>query len=304
MRGTSRTSIGSALALVSSIVFALNVSCVPLIYDGGGNIHAINLVRPLAFLLFVTAWIGVSRGSLLLPSMQLAGAVALGGMLCLEFYALHAAVKFIPVGLAVLVLYTYPLVVAVLTGLLGRGRLSWRLLLVLAATFAGLVLALSAPVEALDWRGVGLALGASLGMCGIVLLGEATMEGHDSTAVMFYAMASASAIMVGLVASGVPVEFPHTPGGIAAMSVATTSYVVATSLLFVTVTMIGPLRFAVIDNTAPVWATLLAMVLLGESPSLLQGLGMAVVVAGVIAVQFLQVPRAGPAQVEADPAWL
>ena len=50
--------------------------------------------------------------------------------------------------------------------------------------------------------------------------------------------------------------------GLAALGVSTASYVVATSLLFVSIGMVGPVRFAVIDNTAPVWAALLRMALL------------------------------------------
>jgi drug/metabolite transporter (DMT)-like permease len=306
MQVTSRTSVGSLLALVSSVVFALNVSCVPLIYDGGGNIHAINLVRPLAFLAFVGLWIMVGRGTLRLPSTQMAGAVLIGGLLCILFYALNAAVAFIPVGLAVLVMYIYPMLVAFASALLGRGRLSWPVLAVLVVIFAGLALALSAPVAALEWRGVALAVGASFTMCVMILLGEATMDGHDSKTVMFYAMISASVIMLALLASGVPFVFPSTSEGVTAMVAATSAYVIATSLLFVTVTMIGPLHFAVIDNTAPVWATLIGIFLVGENAGLIQWIGMIMVVAGVTAVQFLQAPahrQASPEIVRRDPAW-
>jgi drug/metabolite transporter (DMT)-like permease len=285
-----RTQLGSGLALGSAAVFAFNVACVPIVYGDGGNIHAINLVRPLLFLGCIVVWLLARRTSFRLPSTQMAGAVLLGGVMCIEFYAVHAAVAYIPVGLAILVMYTYPLIVAVLDGLLERGRVSWRLLLVLVVAFFGLVLALSGPVETLDWRGIGLGLIAALGMCCLVMISERTMQSHDSGVVMFYIMTSASAVMAALVLADVPLSWPATEYGMLMLAVATVAYVTATSLLFVTVDMIGPVRFALIDNTAPVWATLFGFVMLGEQLILIQWIGMALVIGAVVGLQFLQPP--------------
>lgn len=291
MRAATQLHIGSGLALVSAITFALNVACIPLVYQAGGNIHAINFIRPVFFLICVGLLLLVRRASFRLPSVQLSGAVILGGIVCFEFYVVFSAVKYIPVGLVVLIMYTYPLIVAVTNGLVERGRIPIRLLLVLLVTFAGLVLALSAPVDALDWRGIVLALFASLGMCAIVTISERSMQGADNAVVMFYAMLSATAVMLAMFLSGIPMVWPGTMTGLAALSVATACYVIATSLLFVSISMIGPVRFAAIDNTVPVWATLLGFTLLGETLVPTQWLGMLLVIGGVIAVQFLHEPR-------------
>ncbi len=294
MNSTSRTHLGSGLALFSAMVFALNVTTVPLIYAGGGNIHAVNFVRPFVFLACLLIWLPLRGVSLRLPSLQQSGAVALGGFLCIEFYAMHSAVKYIPVGLAILIMYTYPIIVALLSGVLGRGRISMRFVFVLCFVFIGLALALSTPVGVPDWRGIGPAVLAALGMCGIVMISERTTKGQDDGVVMFYVTLTASAVMLTVYLSGIPVIWPHTTTGLTALFVSSACYVVATSLLFVSISMIGPVRFAVIDNTAPVWATLLALVLLGEQLALTQWIGMLLVIGGVIAVQFVQAPAARP----------
>ena len=41
---------GSLVALVSAALFALNVALSRMVYDHGGNIHALNLTRSLIFL--------------------------------------------------------------------------------------------------------------------------------------------------------------------------------------------------------------------------------------------------------------
>ena len=42
---------GIIAALISAMTFALNVTLVPIAYDSGANIHAVNFVRPVAFFL-------------------------------------------------------------------------------------------------------------------------------------------------------------------------------------------------------------------------------------------------------------
>lgn len=296
MRAAAQRHIGSGLALVSAIAFALNVACIPLVYQAGGNIHAINFIRPVFFLVCVGLVLLARRASFRLPSMQLSGAVILGGLLCFEFYVVFSAVKYIPVGLTVLIMYTYPLIVAVLNGLVKHGRVPIRLVLVLLVSFFGLVLALSAPVDAVDWRGVVLALCAALGMCAIVTISERSMQGYDNAVIMFYTMISASTVMLAMYLAGIPMVWPGTVTGWAALSAATTCYVIATFMLFVSISMIGPVRFAAIDNTVPVWATLLGFILLGEQLVPTQWLGMLLVVGGVIAVQFLHEPQSDRAR--------
>ena len=72
----------------------------------------------------------------------------------------------------------------------------------------------------------------------------------------------------------------------------TSAYVVATFFLFISIDMIGPVRFSAIDNTAPVWAALFGLALLGERLEPLQWLGIALVISGVVAAQFLHGPAA------------
>ena len=49
-RTTTRLWAGSTFALISAITFAFNVACGPLVYEAGGNIHAVNFIRPVVVL--------------------------------------------------------------------------------------------------------------------------------------------------------------------------------------------------------------------------------------------------------------
>ena len=66
----------------------------------------------------------------------------------------------------------------------------------------------------------------------------------------------------------------------------------ASTLLYVAIKMIGPFRTAIIDNSAPVWAIVLAALLLGQRMSAMQLFGGALVIGAVLLVQ-VQPARAG-----------
>ena len=270
--------------------FGMNVPFVGVVYEHGGNIHAVNLVRPLFFLACVLVWIVSKRGTLDLPARQSNWAFVLGLFFCLEFYAVHSAIQYIPVGLTILVMYTYPLVVAVLTAVLGGERISRRTLAAMLVAFCGLALALGAPADNIDWRGIGWSVGAAAGMCAIVTISERSTAGYDNATVMMHTMLITSLAMIAVVVLGAPVDWPDDGPGVRALLASTLLYGLATAFLFIAVDLVGPLRFAVIDNTTPIWATLFGFILLSETLSWQQGAGAVMVIGAVIAVQLLHRP--------------
>ena len=295
MTPTARRWLGGLAALISAMAFASNVPFVGVVYANGGNIHAVNLVRPLVFLGCVTIWLLLARRPIDLPARQGNFAFLLGVLFCFEFYGVHSAIKYIPVGLAILIVYTYPISVAIVASVLNRERLNWRVVLAMLVAFAGLIIARGGPTDATDWRGVAWSAGASVGMCAIVTISERTTAGHDNAAVMFHMTLLASLIMIAVVLVGIPIEWPSTSTGVQALLASTVLYAVATCLLFIAVDMVGPVRFAVIDNTTPLWASLLGFVLLAETLTWVQGAGALLVIGGVVAVQVWHQPRAASA---------
>ena len=80
----------------------------------------------------------------------------------------------------------------------------------------------------------------------------------------------------------------YSGGADSALLAATALYSLATGLLFFAVSMIGPVGFAVIDNTVPVWAILFGLIILGETLTNLQYFGAFLVIVGVTAIQLVQ----------------
>ena len=292
MKSTGTSSgVGSAVAFASAIVFATGITLVAAIYRDGANVHAVNLTRVLTLASVMAITLAIARMSPALPPRTALRCVLIGVLFCAEIYGLLSSVKYIPVGLAMLIMYTYPLMIAVVGWLTGAESFTLDRLFAILAAFAGLALALHAPHADIDWRGVAWAVFTAVVFSAVLIVSGRTMRGVDRRILMLY-LTSTAVVIVGVVSLAlVPLEWPRTDHGWTLLAVSTGLYVLATTLLFTAVKMIGPMRTAIIDNSAPVWAIALGALLLGERLSAVQLFGGALVIGAVLLVQLsLRVP--------------
>ena len=299
MRNTESTRyrfwLGSAAALVSAIAFASNVVLSKLAYDFGTNLHALNLIRAAVFLscLLVAVWLSGSQVSI--KRNELYRCLVLGVLLCAEMYLLLASVLFIPVAMAILVFYTYPIMIAVWTWRTGRHHLSYLGLGVMALAFIGLIITLTGSDTLLvGWdgrNGIALALVSGICLAAILLLSEQVLEKQPAKIMMLYMLLSATAV-VGFVSLFVAeLTWPASLPGWLALCGSSVLYVVATLLLFKAVDLVGSLQTAIIDNTSPVWAMILGVIVLEQWLSVQQLIGASVTVAAVMLLQWIVRPK-------------
>ena len=287
--------LGSAAALVSAIAFASNVVLSKLAYDFGTNLHALNLIRAAVFLscLVVAVWLSGSQVSI--KRNELYRCLVLGVLLCAEMYLLLASVLFIPVAMAILVFYTYPIMIAVWTWRTGRHHLSYLGLGVMALAFIGLIITLTGSDTLLvGWdgrNGIALALVSGICLAAILLLSEQVLEKQPAKIMMLYMLLSATAV-VGFVSLFLAeLTWPASLPGWLALCGSSVLYVVATLLLFKAVDLVGSLQTAIIDNTSPVWAMILGVIVLGQWLSAQQLIGASVTVAAVMLLQWIVRPK-------------
>ena len=292
MKPTDNSSAaGSAVAFASAIVFATGITLVAAIYEDGANVHAVNLTRVLTLATVMALTLAIGRMSPALPPRVALRCVLIGLLFCGEIYGLLSSVRYIPVGLAMLIMYTYPLMIAIAGWLTGTESFTLDRLFAILAAFAGLALALHTPHSGIDWRGVAWAVFTAVAFSAVLIVSGRTMRGVDRRILMLY-LTSTAAVIVGVVSlTAANLEWPRTEHGWTLLAVSTGTYVLATILLFTAVKMIGPLRTAIIDNSAPIWAIVLAAFLLGERMSVAQLFGGALVISAALLVQLsLRVP--------------
>ena len=277
--------LGSSLALFSACSFALNMVLAGISYGYGANVHAQNLSRAVLFLCSLWLFNLVAGNSFRLPRKAGWSAALIGVFLCTEMYVLLAAIQTIHVALAVLIFYTYPMLIAVFRWLTGRESFSLVSLVLLLTGFFGLAFVLiHAPVHPAT-AGVLFSVAAAIVMATMLTISEATLKNHDSQVVLFYALASVVSIIF-LLLTVVEPTWPTSIRGWSVFGASAAFYVMATFTLFKAVSLIGPLKTAIIDNTAPVWAIILGYLLLEQVLSGFQIAGAVIVITAVILLQW------------------
>jgi drug/metabolite transporter (DMT)-like permease len=226
------------------------------------------------------------RGVALLPLKGTARFTILFGLLIAgQTVALQFAVKLMPVALAILLFYTYPLLTGIASSLLGGDRLSPRLVAALFAAFAGLALVLGVVAQGIDPWGVVAALLASACFTAVLVLTPKLAPAVAAPVRTLLMLATSAALFVTASVLSQQYQWPADQTGALGLIGLALFYAVGIIVLFLVLPLLGPTQTAVVLNLEPVAVALVAWGLLGEVLSATQALGAAIVVAAVIYFQ-------------------
>jgi len=228
----------------------------------------------------------VPRGRSLLLLLGM-GAVGYAGQAFSYFKALTLA----SAGLTALLLYLYPALVAVLSRVVLRHRLSRLQVAAVGMSLLGSVLTVGRPGEG---RPLGVALGmlAALIYAVYILVGSrlpADVTPTASTAVV----TSAAAAVYGAVALVHGVRLPRTPAGWGAVgALAIVCTVVAITFFLAGLDRLGPVRASTYSTLEPVSTLAFAALLLGEEITVPRLLGGGLILAAVLLLARAEAPPA------------
>jgi len=191
------------------------------------------------------------------------------------------AIQRIPVSLAALLVFTYPLPVALLARLRGE-PLRWPRLVAIVAAFAGLSVALGVEIRELDPIGIASATVCSLAYAfGVFYFGDTT-RGADPMVVTLHATATAALIFVPFAALDGSLGLPATTLGLVGVVGVSVTYLSGVLTFFAALVRIGPMKAALLAQLEPVVSILCAVFILEEQLSLVQGLGVALVLGALM----------------------
>jgi len=273
--------LGIALAVMSAAGYGLMITATRLTYEAGSNPLTVICLRALVpALLLAAVMLATRRRFALVPGAFWPTAGICLGQLGITVGYL-SAVAFIPVSLAALVFYAYPILVAAIVAATGHSRVGWAAALAFAAAFAGLALALAPSFGVLDPRGLGLALCATLAGTLLVFAADRLPPGQDMLPLGFFMNVFALAVVGPVALASGELAPPQTPLGWGALAFIWLGYLAAFFGMVGAVRYAGPLRAALVFNLEPVIAIVSAILLLGEALSLIQALGVALVFAAL-----------------------
>jgi drug/metabolite transporter (DMT)-like permease len=282
--------IGNILALTAAVAFALTNASASLAFQGGSNPITLAAVRFVLPALVLAAWLMAQGRSLWLPKRDGWIAVGLGVLTAGYSWALLSAIGAIPLALAILIFYLFPLVATMILGLFGWEPLSWRTIAAIVVAFIGLVLALDPSVGSINMRGVWLGFAAALGLGIVVAVSSRVFRAGDSRPVTLY-MATVSAILlIAFCAQQGDIALPTTTTGRIGFVAAMLFYAFALIAFFIAVSMIGPARSSLLSYAEPVASAGLGVVVLGEALTLTQIGGIVLMVGALVGATLLKQP--------------
>ena len=157
----SANALGSLSAFGAAFGYGSAYVVARFAYDYGLNAFSLNFLRFLVLATVLVTWTAVTRSGFRPPPRSLPVLLVLGVLITISGLSNYGAIAFIPVSLAILIFYTYPLVTLILNSIVERRAPTPGDYLAFVCAFAGLTLALEVSLEGLDPRGVTLALVAS-----------------------------------------------------------------------------------------------------------------------------------------------
>jgi drug/metabolite transporter (DMT)-like permease len=225
----------------------------------------------------------VERGPRL-PLRQRLRLWGLGSIFVFNSIAYFRALETVPASVVSLVLYTYPVIVALLAAASGLERLRARGLLGALAAFAGCALtAGSTPGgEPLSRAGVGWALLAALIYASYIVLSSRLGAGVPARVLALHLAQAAALICAGFALAGPGLGLPASPRAwltVAAIGVVPT--VVAMTTFLAGMALVGPTRASVLSSLEVIVTLVLAFALLGERLSAPQWAGAALILGAV-----------------------
>lgn len=314
MDGTRAT--GIALVVVSAIAFGSGGLFAKPVYETGVDWMTLMAWRfalggALAWL--VLAFTPSARRALRsLPRRTVLGAIGLGVFYVTNTATYYAGLQTVPLGLAALIVYLYPPIVAVLALRLGRpleGRRAWG---ALAIAVLGVALAVGGIPESADIPPQGLLLILlSPVFYSIWIILAARFSGERSDRVGSDADDGAAASAIGavmLTSTGVvywvvalAIGHPVLPATIPAdawpgiIGVAIVAGYVPVQAFYAGAQRIGAAQASLVSTIEPLWTIVAAGILFGERLTPVQLLGGALILSGVLLSQTGR-PRGGTAE--------
>lgn len=304
--GGARKATGAAVTVMATIMLALGNVTIPTVYAHGATPTATILVRYLVLIAGLLVLLPLLGQPLRLERRFWGHAMAAGCLSSIGSLSLITAFGLIPVSLALLILYLYPILTAILQSLIERRPVSPAQFACLIAAFSGLAISLGAGgagfAHGMNPLGVLSVVVAAFGFAGFFVWSRYGLAGvAPGSTTLFTSLSGfgfAASVGLGLHLTGVAsLAVPGLGDGTGwlAMLAVSICFSVAYFGMSWGVQLIGATPATLLMNLETVFTLCLAALVLRESIDAQRLIGAAVVLSSVLASQVLAARSAAPA---------
>ncbi|HEV2564704.1 MAG TPA: DMT family transporter [Microvirga sp.] len=291
MTRSSSPANGLLFALASAGLYGFNIVYARIASFAGASGSAIVVYRVLLMLVLVGIVAAVMRSSLKAAREERGTLLLLGISTAFVGICYLSSVSFIPVTVAAVVFYTFPVLIVLASPFVEGTRLTPALLGVVALAILGVALVVGPAFADLDWRGLALAFGASIATA-IQFFAAARCRRTGVMAKTFWIhlLVLPTAALISLAAGQLA---PPSILALAPFAVAMTigGYVAGFVLQFLALGRITAVAAGIIYCAEPVVAALSSALILNETLAPLQVAGGALVLAAIVANVLLEQRR-------------
>jgi drug/metabolite transporter (DMT)-like permease len=280
--------LGYAFSVIAAICFGCSLVLARVYYDYGTNPESIIVMRFAVLLALLLIW-NLSRGkSLALPTKLAVGSLLVGMTYFIGIGSYLSAVAYLPVSLAVLIFYTFPIVVAIITAGLAKRWPHPLQMVALLVAFAGLIISLDVQLVGLKTIGLVFAAFASLGIAINMIWSSYFLKQVPTTVFGFYMSIGTLLISSIVVLNRGSFELPQSKEGLWVFVAMLMSFIVGYFSIYNAIRIIGAAPASTILNLEPVVTIVFAVLLLGELFNMQQLFGGAIVLIGILMSQWPQ----------------
>jgi drug/metabolite transporter (DMT)-like permease len=276
-------------ALLPGIASALSFSAADIlgkiVFNDGMDVLSFSTARGVLTVVLFWFWLRGAPPARRHTRRERTVSIVIGLMSTANIFELLLAIQLLPLSIAILTYFSYPVLTGVAGAATGIDRVDWRGMLSAFAAFIGLTMMLGARLGEVDIVGVVAALAAAVLRVVSLMITRASLHGTDSRLNTWYSLVPSTVVF--LLASVLTRTWNPPASGLgwaafAGMSITSTFSVLT---IFVSIARIGPFRTALIMNLEPLVSTLGSIALLGEVLTPVQATGGFVMLLALCAFQ-------------------
>lgn len=280
----SKSHVGILMVLVSSICFAFVPNSAKIAMEEGSSLFFLIASRYAIGACFLLPVFFITRTSFRVPTRLIWRVVVAGFLALCLIAATYHAVNFLDVGLVLLILYSFPLGVALISHLRGKERISQNQWICMTMVMVGLVIMIFDGQTKINLYGLAVSFFGLFCFVFFILQSNALAEDIGSSSLNFYLSISGLALLAFLFLlspQSMSLAMPASDKGVMAIFSNGFFYILSWVLFFEGSRIIGATRASLMACVEPLFAALLAMFFLGQILSVVEWIGFFTVLVSV-----------------------
>jgi drug/metabolite transporter (DMT)-like permease len=274
--------------LTAAVSFSFADILLKVVFLDGVDALSLATLRGVVVVAFFMIWLRVGSPARQHTRRERMIALGIGLLFSVTMFGLLQAIALLPVSIAILAYFVYPLLTGLAGAATGVDRVGWRALAAAGAAFIGLAMMLGFHLEALAPIGLACAFIAAIARVVTLLLTRAYLNRADARLTTWYSMVPSTVVYLLAVAVVRSWTIPATTIGWGAFLGVTVTTTLSTLLIYISTARIGPFRTALLMNLEPLLTTLFSILLLGETLTMAQAAGAALMIASLVAFQVMR----------------